>query len=96
MGNGNNEPVAFTRGDSNRLCVIETQQKQSHDKIDKLTSKLNTYLAAHDREHDHVNDRVGKNSRFRRGATKVMLWVFTSSAGVGLLAAGARAMGWLN
>lgn len=85
MGNGKNEPVEFTRGDAETLVKI-------HDKIEQITE----FIADHMIKHDTQDEEVESNTRFRKTTLKIMVWIFTSSAGLGLLAAGAKATGWFD
>jgi hypothetical protein len=96
MGNGKNEPVEFTRGDAERLRVIELKQHQVHTKMGSLVLKIEQHLAKHDEVHISVDRRVAKNSQYRRTTTRIFVWVVSTGGGLGLLATGARAMGWLN
>lgn len=96
MGNGHNEPVKFTRGDAERLRAIEIQHGESHSKIKEIAGKIDTFLTVHDKRHTATDKEVANNTRFRKNAVRVLLWIFTTSSGVGLLAATAKAMGWLN
>lgn len=96
MGNGSNEPVEFTRNDAERLKVIEVKQSESHNKLDSISAKLDAFLLAHVTKHVELDKRIEENARFRRIVVRVLVWMFTTSAGLGLLAAGAKAVGWLN
>jgi hypothetical protein len=96
MSNGSNEPVEFTRNDAERLKIIEVKQSESHTKLDNIDKKLDAFLLAHVTKHSELDKRVEENARFRRVVVRVLLWVFTTGTGLGLLAAGTKAMGWLN
>ena len=96
MANGRNEPVEFTRGDAERLRTIEVKQNTGHDKLDSLSNKLEFFITTHQSQHIDLDKRVSRNSRFIRIVTKVAIWVFTTSSGLGLIAMGAKAFGWLN
>lgn len=95
MGNGSNEPIQFTRADAERLKTIEIRHDQSHAKLDTLITKIDRFLSVHVTNHIDLDKRVASNTRFRRNIIKVTLWVFSTSTGLGLLAAGAKAAGWL-
>ena len=96
MANGHNEPVKFTRGDAERLRVIEVDQQTSHAKLDKLIEKIDSFIKVHDEKHDKLNEQIGTNTRFVCIVKRVCIWALSVSGGLGLLATIAKASGWLD
>lgn len=96
MGNGQNESIGFTRGDAERLKEIEVKQDAGHAKLDLLYNKLDQFVSAHVGRHEELEKGIAANTRFRKYTVRALLWIFTTSTGLGLLAAGAKAMGWLH
>ena len=90
--NGPNEPIEFTRGDAERLARMEQSQESVHTKLERIFS----YFKKTDTRYDTLKETVDSNARFRRVVVRVFVWIFTTSAGLGLIAAGAKAMGWVN
>jgi len=85
MANGVNEPIEFTRGDAERIARIEI-----------MLTNVTNFIGKHIIIHETIKTSIDSNSRFRKISVKIMLWIFTTSAGLGLLAVGAEAIGWLN
>lgn len=85
MKTGKNEPVAFTRDDAERLRAIEVKQD--------ITLK---YLHKLQYANEDIVKAVRKNTHFRNTTTRILLWFLPTGAGLALLAAGVKAMGWLN
>lgn len=75
MGNGLNEPIQFTRGDAERLRVIEKSHDELHKKHDAFMEVLHDNLR-------ELQKQIDSNTRFRRVLTKVALWVITPGAGI--------------
>jgi len=96
MSGGANEPIEFTRGDAERLKGIEVIQKTTCKKIDILFTKIDAFSIAHTGKHVEIDKQIEKNARFRRIVIKALLWVFSTSAGIGILTAGIKATGWLD
>lgn len=94
MGNGTNEPVQFTRGDAERLAIVVKSHASLHRKMDELLKEWRDYRDVHATEHETLKEKVEENARFRRTVTRVLLFFFTTSTGLGLIAAGAKALGW--
>ena len=96
MGNGTKEPVEFTRGDSDRLCIIEVQQKETITKVDILATKIDIFLQTHATEHSVLRKQIDTNSRFRHTVKHVLFWLISSSVGLALCREIVRSVGWLN
>ena len=96
MGNGNNEPIQFTRGDAERLKVIETNQNGLNTKVDGITKNLDSYFKIHATQHEALNKHVKNNSRFRKTLIRISLWIFSSGGGIGVFIFLAKQFGWLH
>ncbi len=88
--------IDFTREDAERLKAIELLHGIAHAQLDDIEIKLDSYLALHQRFHSDLDAIVATNTRFRVITVRVLVWVFTTTTGLGLLASGAKAMGWLG
>ncbi|MFA7286925.1 MAG: hypothetical protein WC052_04680 [Patescibacteria group bacterium] len=96
MSNGSNEPIEFTRGDAERLIVIETKQTATNEKLDDLATGISTFMNDYSLHHVALEKAVAANTRFRKTTIRILLWVISTSGGLGLLAAVAEAAGWLH
>lgn len=86
MANGKNEPVQFTRGDAERLQSIATVQQALCKKSDTIIIELQKYT-----------QEVKANTRFRKAAVKILLWVVTPGVGLsGLVLLIIQMITWLQ
>ncbi len=93
---GKDEPIEFTRGDAERLRGIEDSQHITCRKIDKIITKVNNIISTQTVECVRMTKQIDKNTRFRRIIIRVLLWIITTSTSLGIIAAGAKAMNWIN
>jgi len=96
MGNGANEPVEFTRGDAERLIGINLRQTTIDKNLENLIKKFDEFALVQHDKHRILGKQIEANTRFRQVIIKISLWIFTTGAGLGLLAVGAKAVGWIN
>lgn len=89
---GESEPIEFTREDADRLTRIETTQGEFGEKMDQALE----LMIDHAKKHTLLEIAVDRNTRFRQNFIKTIIWVASSIAGSGLLAAGAKAVGLLG
>ena len=87
-----NDSLEFTRDDADRLTRIETAQNNVAEKMDTV---INLALQ-HAEQHKTLEIDIDRNTRFRKIVTNIAIWVATSSGLATLLAAGAKAIGWLK
>ncbi len=87
MGNGENEPIQFTRGDADRITRIDGKQDDLHTKLDDIVDKLSEFA----KSYNTLKVTVNRNRRFRRTFVKIALYVLSPS---GLIIVAAKAFGW--
>lgn len=96
MANGKNEPIQFTRGDAERLVKVEDGMKDNGKKLDSVVEKIGEFVDAHIDKHDDLEKVVEANVRFRRLFTKILLWVISTSGGIGIIFFFVERAGWLH
>lgn len=90
------EPIEFTRGDAERLRGIEDSQRSTCHKIDKIIAKVDNIISTQTVECVRMTKQIDKNTRFRHVITRILIWAITTGTSLGIIAAGAKAMNWIN
>lgn len=96
MGNGENEPIQFTRGDADRLTRLEDHTKKLSSSIGNFIVKIEKYIDSHEQDNEETKDEVDANTRFRKTFKTVALWLVSSSAGILLLKTIAESFGLIR